>query len=387
VTVLTTVPNYPTGIVPTEYRGRIIQQENHDGVNVVRVWSYVSPNKGFLRRIISQLSFGCLSPILGWKAIGHPDLVIVESPPLFDVIASRVLSWLKRCPFIFIVSDLWPESAVQLGVLHNRLLIRLAEWLEWSTYQKAGLVWSVTDGIRKTLIKRGLEPERVFLLTNGVDTSKFKPMSCAKARAELGWENRFTVLYSGTHGLAHGLTTILDAAEQLQSNTDIKFIFVGDGAAKADLVVQTKQCKLTNVTFLEAQSHDRMPLVLAGADVCLVPLRKLPLFESALPSKMYEIMACERPIILGVEGEARKIAEKEAQSAIAIEPENADALVTAILYLYEHPEIAVRLGQQGRVFVKSRFDRDLLVTALDEHMTTLLGKDQLPSASMAPTTV
>ncbi len=276
---------------------------------------------------------------------------------------------------------------MQLGVLHNRLLIRLAEWLEWSTYQKAGLIWSVTDGIRKTLIKRGLEPERVFLLTNGVDTSKFKPMSCAEARAELGWENRFTVLYSGTHGLAHGLTTILDAAEQLQSNIDIKFIFVGDGAAKADLVVQAEQRKLTNVTFLEAQPHDRMPLVLAGADVCLVPLRKLPLFESALPSKMYEIMACARPIILGVEGEARKIAEKEAQSAIAIEPENADALVTAILHLHEHPEIAVRLGQQGRMFVELRFDRDLLVTALDEHVATLLGKGQLSSVSMAQTTV
>src|SRR5215813_15207229 len=130
VTVLTTVPNYPTGIVPTQYRGRLLQEEDLDGVRVIRVWSYVSPNKGFLRRILAQISFGCLAPLLGGKAVGHPDVIIVESHPLFNAIAGRILARRKHCPFIFMVSDLWPESAVQLGVLRNRVLIRLAEWLE-----------------------------------------------------------------------------------------------------------------------------------------------------------------------------------------------------------------------------------------------------------------
>ncbi len=372
VTVLTTVPNYPTGTVPPEYRGHIVQQEERDGVKIIRAWSYVSANKGFLLRIIAQLSFGCISPILGWKAIGQPDVIIVESPPLFNAISARFLSWTRRSPFIFLVSDLWPESAVQLGMLRNRLLIKLSEWLERSTYQKASFVWAVTDGIRASIEKRGLPKEKVFLLTNGVDTHKFKPGSRIEARTELGWDDKFVALYAGTHGLAHGLTTLLDAAELLINETNIQFIFVGDGAAKSELVAHAKQRQLTNVTFMDTQTHDRMPLLLTAADVCLVPLRKLPLFEGALPSKMYEIMACTRPIILGVEGEARRMVEQEAGSAIAVEPENAEALAEAIVYLYEHPEVAIKLGQRGRAFVESRFNRDTLVATLDEHLEKLL---------------
>jgi colanic acid biosynthesis glycosyl transferase WcaI len=387
VTVLTTVPNYPTGIVLPEYKGKIVQQEMRDGVKIVRVWSYVSPNKGFLRRIVAQVSFGCLSPLLGWKAIGRPDVILVESPPLFDAIAGRILSQWKRCPFIFIVSDLWPESAVQLGILRNRLFIRLAEWLEWSTYKKASFVWSVTEGIRNSLITRGIDPERVFLLTNGVDTNKFRPSSQERAREELGWGDQFIVLYSGTHGLAHGLTTVLDAAELLLSKVDIRIILVGDGAAKADLLVQAQQRGLVNVTFLEAQPHERIPLLLAGADACLVPLRKLPLFEGALPSKMYEIMACARPMILGVEGEARTLAEKDAGAAIAIEPENAQTMADAINYLYDNPEVAATMGRQGRAFVELHFDRDILVARLNEYLIRICSPHELSSVVTTATPV
>ncbi len=374
VTVLTTVPNYPTGIVLAEYRGRLIQQEVRDGVKVIRAWSYTSPNKGFLRRIIAQLSFACLAPVFGGKAIGLPDIIIVESPPLFDAIAARIIAWFKRCPFIFLVSDLWPESAVQLGMLRNRLLIRLAERLEWSTYQKASLIWVVTEGIRQNLLQRGLPAERIFLLTNGVDTNKFQPMNKSQARAELGWDEYFTILYAGTHGLAHGLETVLDAAEQLKNYPAIRFVLVGDGAAKASLVEEAQQRELFNITFLDPQPHDRMRLVIAGADVCLVPLRKLPLFEGALPSKSYEVMACARPIILAVAGEARKLIEQEAGAAIAIEPENATALVQSILYLFTDPEEAERLGQRGRIFVEARFDRDQLTSTLETHLREMCGE-------------
>ena len=374
VTVLTTVPNYPTGIVLAEYRGRLIQQEVRDGVKVIRAWSYTSPNKGFLRRIIAQLSFACLAPVFGGKAIGLPDIIIVESPPLFDAIAARIIAWFKRCPFIFLVSDLWPESAVQLGMLRNRLLIRLAERLEWSTYQKASLIWVVTEGIRQNLLQRGLPAERIFLLTNGVDTNKFQPMNKSQARAELGWDECFTILYAGTHGLAHGLETVLDAAEQLKNYPAIRFVLVGDGAAKASLVEEAQQRELFNITFLDPQPHDRMRLVIAGADVCLVPLRKLPLFEGALPSKSYEVMACARPIILAVAGEARKLIEQEAGAAIAIEPENATALVQSILYLFTDPEEAERLGQRGRIFVEARFDRDQLTSTLETHLREMCGE-------------
>lgn len=383
VTVLTTVPNYPSGIIPLEYRGYGIQQEVHDGIRIVRVWSFVSPNKGFLRRILAQLSFGCLAPFLGGRAVGRPDVIIVESPPLFDAIAGRMMAWLKHCPFIFTVSDLWPESAVQLGMLRNRMLIRLAEWLEWSTYQRAGAVWALTEGIRDILIQRGLSPEHVFLVTNGVDTTRFRPLPKTQARAELGWDSRFTVLYAGTLGLAHSLTTLLDAAEQLRDHTGIRFVLVGDGAAKEDLVADVQRRELRNVTFLDPQPHDRVPLMLSAADVCLVSLRKLPLFEGALPSKMYEAMACARPILLAIEGEARRLAEQEAGAALAVEPENADALESAIIFLCEQSEMAEALGWRGRKFVEKRFDREQLTTELEKRIAKLL--EMKGRASLLPT--
>lgn len=374
VTVLTTFPNFPYGVVSPEYRGRVLQREEHDGIDIVRVWSYASPNKGFLPRILGQLSFGCLAAFLGWRAVGHLDVIIVESPPLFDAIAGRILAWLKHCPFIFMVADLWPEAAIQMGVLHNTLLIRLSEWLEWSTYQRAKLVWVVSEGVRDLLIQRGLPPERIFLLTNGVDTTLFHPFPQATARAALGWDDRFTVLYAGTHGLAHGLATILSAAEQMQHHSDIHIIFAGDGAAKAELIAQAEKRNLKNVTFLAAQPHDRLPLLLAAADVCLVPLRKVALFETTLPVKMFEVMACARPIVLSAEGKARQIAEQEAQAAIAVEPENAEAIVSAILYLREHPEEAEALGQRGRSYVEACFDREQLTAKLEARIAKLLEK-------------
>lgn len=371
VTVLTTVPNYPTGVVPPEYRGHLVQAEILDGVQVVRVWTYVSANKGFLRRILAHTSFGLLAPLLGYKRVGKPDLIIAQSPPLFDAIAVRLLSWLKRCPYIFMVSDLWPESAVQLGALRNRFFIRLAEWLEWSTYQRARLVWVVTEGIKNTLLRRGLPAERLFLLTNGVDTATFHPQSQAPARLTLNWDNRFTVVYVGTHGLSHGLVNVLNAAERLQEHADIHLVLIGDGAEKADLVAQAQRRNLTNITFLDPQPHTRIPLYLAAADLCLVHVRNIPLFTGMLPIKMYEAMACGRPVLLAIDGEARRVAAEESGAAFFVEPENDLALAEAISSLKSNPERLQAMGQRGRELVEERFAYDQLVLALDERIAAL----------------
>jgi glycosyltransferase involved in cell wall biosynthesis len=395
VTVLTTFPNYPTGIVPPEYRDRLFQQEVRDGVHVVRVWSYISPDKGFLPRIRWQLSFALLAPLLGAKAVGQPDVIIVQSPPLFDAIAVRTLARWKQCPFIFMVSDLWPEAAIQLGVLRNPVLIKLSEWLEWSTYQRASLVWVVTEWIRDFLIQRGLPPDRIFLLPNGVDTTKFRPLPQAQARASLGWDDKFTVLYVGTHGVTHGLITILDAAEQLlrlspsdpkdsaerrvdglhkelQDRDDIRFVLVGDGADKQYLIRQAQERGLNNVTFMDPVPHALVPTLLAAGDLCLAHVRGVPIGKGILPIKMYEAMACGRPIVLAVDGEARRIAEQEAGAALYVEPENATALAAAILSLREQPELTATLGRRGRAYVERRFDYDQLTATLDERIGTLL---------------
>lgn len=387
VTVLTTVPNYPTGIVPLEYRGHLVQEEMIDGVRVIRAWSYVSPNKGFLRRVLAQLSFGCLAPLFAYKRAGRPDVIIVESHPLFNAIAGRLLAWSKRCPFIFMVSDLWPESAIQLGILRNPLLIWFSERLEWSTYLQARLIWAVTAGIQQKLIWRGLPPERVFLLENGVDTERFCPLSRTQARTELGWDDRFTVVYAGNHGLLYGMMAVLEAAVQLQAYSNIHIMFIGDGARKADMVAYAARENLKNVTFLGPVPYDQMPLVFAGADACLIPLRNMPFLEGTLPLKMFEIMASARPILLGAEGEARRLAEQEAGAAIYVEPENPESLVSSILYLYEHPEIAQALGQHGRAFAEAHFDRNLLMGMLEERLAEVLGKKRMMPLLASPVPV
>jgi colanic acid biosynthesis glycosyl transferase WcaI len=374
VTVLTTMPNYPDGIVPKDYRGHLLYEEVIEGVRVLRTWSYVSPNEGFLRRILAQLSFGCSAPFLSYKAIGRPGVIIVESPPLFNVIAAHLLAWGKSCPMIFWVADLWPESAVRLGILRNRLLIRLSEWLEWSTYQRARIIWVVTQGMLETLLGRGIALEKLLLLTNGVDTVRFRPLPQAHARAELGWDDRFTLLYAGNHGLVYAMTTLLDAAEMLQDYTDIHMILAGDGVKKAGLVSEARKRGLKNVTFLDSVSHDRMPLLWAAADICLIPLRKLALVEGSLPVKMFEVMACARPFVLGAEGIARNLAEREAEAGMVVEPENVEALVAAILYLRTHPEEAEASGRRGREYVKFHFDYARLTEVLNKHLEILLGE-------------
>lgn len=380
VTVLTTLPNYPNGIVSPEYRHGQRRREDRHGVSVVRVWSYVSPNKGFLRRILSQLSFGCLAAFLARGRIARPDVIVVQSPPLFDAIAGRMLARRYHCPFVFTVSDIWPESAVQLGALRNRLAIWLAERLEWSTYRRAGAVWCVTRGIREQLGQRGVAAEKLFLLTNGVDTSVFRPQPQAEARAALGWDERFTLLYAGTIGLAQGLGTVLDAAELLRRQGDIRVVLAGDGATKAALVADAHRRGLDNVTFLDAQPHATMPTLIAAADACLASLRKVPLFEGALPSKMYEAMACGRPLVLAVGGEARELIECEAGAGVYVEPEDPAALADTLMRLRDDPARREEYGRRGRAFVEARFERHTLVGLLEQRILALVAGTPVQSA-------
>jgi glycosyltransferase involved in cell wall biosynthesis len=377
VTVLTTLPSYSLGGVPPEYQHGARRREVLDGVGVVRVWSYITPNKGFLHRILSQLSFGCLAPFLGGKAIGRPDLLIVESPPLFDAIGGRLLAWWKRCPYVLTVADIWPEAAVQLGVLRNRLLIRLAEWLELSSYRRAAAIWSVTKGTYQLLLARVRPAQKVFLVPNGVDTALFCPLPQDEARAQLGWEKgRFIVLHAGTVALAHGLTTLLDAAEHLRDSPAVQIVILGEGTAKERLVAEAQQRNLTNVVFLPAQPHERLPVYLAAADACLASVINVPLFAGTVPVKAYEAMSCARPLLLAADGESRQMIAEGAEAALYVEPGDSQALAQAILHLAAHPQLAWQLGQRGRAFVKAHFDRNQLVKTLEERLLTLIKQPQ-----------
>lgn len=383
VTVLTTLPNYSTGVVPAEYKDKARWTEVMDGVTVIRIWSVISANKGFFKRILAMLSFGCLAGITGASRVGRPDVIIVISPPLFNAIGGRLLAWRKRCPFIFNVHDLWPESAVQMGVLRSPTLIRLSEWLEWSTYRRATEVWAVTDGIRETLIRKGLPAGKTALIPNGVDAARFHPIPRDEARAQLGWDDRFTVMYAGTLGLAHGLTTTLDAAERLRDHADVRFLLVGEGAMRSTLMADVAARGLENVTFLPSFPHDQMPLVLAGADVCVVSLRRLAIFKGARPSKMFECMASARPVLLAVDGEAREIAEHDAGAARYVEPEDAEAMVAGILELKDHPEWARDLGRRGRTYVLEHLDRERIISEIEARLVGAPIAERAPLATLA----
>jgi glycosyltransferase involved in cell wall biosynthesis len=391
VTVLTTLPSYSLGGVPPEYRGRARRRETLEGVSVVRVWSYITPNKGFAHRILSQLSFGCLAPFLGTGKVGRPDVIVVESPPLFDAIGGRLLAWFKRCPHVLTVADIWPEAAVQLGVLRNRLLIRLSEWLEVSSYRRASAIWSVTKGTHQILLKRVQPREKVFLVPNGVDTEKFRPLPQAQARTEVGWDaDKFILLHAGTVALAHGLMTLLDAADALRAYPDIQIVILGEGTAKEGLVAEAQRRQLPNVVFLPAEPHDRLPVFIAAADACLASVLKTPLFEGTVPVKAYEAMACARPLVLAADGEARQMIAEVAGAALHVEPGSGEALAHALLQLRDQPDLARQLGQRGREFVRAHFDRDRLVMTLEDRLLALTGtrhedqEPQLPVLQGAP---
>jgi glycosyltransferase involved in cell wall biosynthesis len=355
VTVVTGFPNYPTGVIPVDYRGKRSMEEKLDGVRVLRSSVYATPNRGFVRRILNHLSFA-LSSLTAIRKVGPTDVIFVESPPLLIGLAVLVYRRLKRAPFIFNVSDIWPQSAVELGALRNPLAIRLAEMFELHLYRTAARVTVVTPGMIERLAARGVPREKLFLLTNGVDTTTYKPADRDRELAgRLGLNGHKVFLYAGTHGLAQGLGVILDAAK-LTTNADVMYVLAGEGAEKEALVSRATAEGIANVRFLPNQPKSMMPALLNLAYATIIPLKRLDLFKSALPSKMFESMAAGRPIVAALWGEAATLIE-QAECGIVVEPEDAGAVHLAVEKLAAEPALAQRLGESGRAYAIRNFDR------------------------------
>jgi glycosyltransferase involved in cell wall biosynthesis len=353
--------------VPDYRRAREVE-EVIDGVQVIRLWSYLTPQKDTLHRILSQMSFAYITPrLISARRLDRPDMVIIESPPLFTAVMGLHVARQWKCPVMFTVADLWPDAAVEVGMLRNPLAIMAARRLERRTYREAAIVRTVTPGFREALLRRGVAPEKVVMIPNGVDTERFSPMSQAAARAELGWGSEFIVLYSGTMGLLQDLTTIMDAATSLQNVRAIKFVFVGDGVMKRQIASLAQERCLVNVDFLAAQPHERVPLVINAADVCLAAQRDLPAFLGVVPVKLYEAMACGKPVlIVAGDSDARRLVEHVAQAGLYSPSGDASTLAANILRLYESPDLQDQLGRSGRACMEQQFDRELLVDQLDQ---------------------
>jgi glycosyltransferase involved in cell wall biosynthesis len=360
VTVLTGMPNHPTGVVPPEYRGAIRRRERRDGYRVLRTWLYATPNEGVARKTLCHLSFMVTSVLLGGRASGPADVVVVSSPTFFSIGAGWLLARLKRAKLVVEVRDLWPAIFTELGVLTSRPLIRLLERLELAAYSAADTVIVVSNGFRANLIGRGVPASKVHTIRNGVRPGEFDADTPADTglRARLGARSGDSlVLYAGTHGISQGLTSVAEAAALL-TGEPIRFAFVGEGADKSHLQRRVTELGLRNVTVLPGVSHEEVPALLAAADICLVPLRDVPLFSAFIPSKIFEYLAAGRAVVGAVAGESAEILRDA--GALVVPPADIGALADAIRMLATDPQRQQAMGRQGRRYVEEHFDRDML---------------------------
>ncbi|WP_025665424.1 glycosyltransferase family 4 protein [Aquimarina megaterium] len=331
VTIITCAPNFPKGKVFEGYKNKLYQKEIVDGIKVIRVWTYISANKGFLKRILDYMSF-MMSSFLAGLFI-KTDLIVATSPQFFTAISGRWLAFWKRKKWIMEVRDLWPESIKAVGAMNTNPAIRFFEFLERKMYKKAYKIVVVTDSFKEILSKKHhIEESKIEVIKNGVNTTLFTPIAKEKrVLKKLELEDKIIIGYIGTHGMAHALDFILKCAQKIEDK-QIHFLFLGDGAKKEELLQLKKELKLDNVTMLPSVSKKEVVDYISIIDIALVNLKRSDTFKNVLPSKIFELCAMHKPILLGVEGEAKKLIEKY-NVGETFEPENEKVFLNKIMIL------------------------------------------------------
>jgi glycosyltransferase involved in cell wall biosynthesis len=320
VTVITCAPNFPQGKVYDGYKNKLYQTEMVDGIKVIRVWSYIVANKGFIKRTLDFISFSVTAFLAGLFV--KTDLIIATSPQFFTALAGRTLSFWKRRPWIMEVRDLWPESIKTVGAMNDNLFIKYFEWQEMRCYRSAQKIVVVTDSFKKTLVGRGIDSEKIFVVKNGVDKSVFNPVSKDEELVKkLGLEGKTVVGYIGTHGMAHKLDFIIQCAKNMEGKNNYHFILMGNGAEKANLKKLHTELGCQNVTMLDSVPKAEVKRYISVLDISLINLKKSDLFTTVIPSKIFENAAMAIPILMGVEGEAQEIVESYG-AGVCFEPEN-----------------------------------------------------------------
>ena len=369
VTVITCAPNFPKGKVFEGYRNRLWQQEAVAGIRVIRVWTYITANEGFVKRTLDYLSF-MVTGFFASMFVRRVDIVVGTSPQFFAVCAAYMTSLLKRVPWVFELRDIWPESIRVVGAMKQSKILDLLEKLELFLYSKASAIVSVTHAFRASLILRGVNGDKIHVVTNGVDISRFSPRDKdVELLEQYGLQGKFVAGYIGTHGLAHALDTILDAAKALKTAPDgdyFRFILLGDGANKAALRQRAQSEGLDNVIFVDSVSKDQVVRYWSLLDVSIIHLKKDDLFTTVIPSKLFECMAMAIPILHGVQGESAGIVERE-DVGLLFEPENPEALIKGLRRLADDSELLAHFKSNGPQSAR-RFDR----SALAEDMLRVL---------------
>jgi colanic acid biosynthesis glycosyl transferase WcaI len=365
VTVITGFPNYPSGVIPRTYRGKLRMREEMDRVNVLRTWVYASSHRSSVRRLANYFSFVVSATAAGLTSGRAFDVVLASSPPLFIGLAGLAIARLRRVPWVFDIRDLWPDVAVEAGEFNpGAVITRLGYGLARFLYKRADFVTPVTASKRRKLLDAGVPASKLPVVANGVDLDQVTEVSCAAKRAELGLHGKFVVLYAGLIGIAQGVEIAAHAAESLRDQNDVHFLIVGDGVCRGELARRVEEHSLKNVTMLPQQPREEVPGFLAAADACLVPLASSDL-QDAVPSKLLEAWAYNRPVILAAGGEAAALV-REAEGGIVVPPEEPDRLAEAVLTLKNDRERLTHCAQQGREYVRQRFDRRVLARRMEQ---------------------
>lgn len=366
VNVITCAPNFPKGEVFKGYKNRLLQKEIMEGIRIIRVWSYMAENKGVFKRTLDYFSFAFSAFFAGLFITS--DIIIATSPQFFTAIAGRVLSFWKRTPWIMEVRDLWPESIKNINAVRNNFIIGLLEKEEKKCYRKACGIVTVTEGIGKRIIAKNIEEEKIEVITNGSNLDMFQPKNkLPELIAKYKLQNKLVISYIGTHGLAHKLDFLLHTIKNIE-NPNIHFLFIGDGANKQSLLDLAGILKLTNASFINNVSKEEVVDFLALTDVSIVHLQRSELFLGAIPSKIFESAAMEKPILLGVDGEARAIIEKYG-AGLYFEPENEKDLIEKI-YLFLENKVDIEAMKKGCRQLALDYDRKRLALMMLDFIQT-----------------
>jgi len=374
VTVVTCAPNHPRGTLYPGYANTRWHVETIDGVCVIRLWTYLAANEGFARRTLNYASY-LAAVTAALPRLPKADIVISTSPQFFCGLAGSIVRAAKRIPWVFEVRDLWPESIVTVGAMKTGRVIRALEALERTAYRTADAIVPVTNSFVPHIVARGGDPSKITVLPNGVDHSLFQPdlAGAARLRQNLALDGKFIASYVGTHGLAHALDTLLDAAAHLRDDPRIAFLLVGDGADHARLVAQRAARNLTNTIILGQRPKADMPAIWTATDAGLIVLRDDPLFRKVVPSKLFEAMAMSCPVILSVAGESRALLET-ANAGIPIPPQDPTALAAAIQTLASNPAGAAAMGASGKAYVRANHDRTTLAARYLDILTSTIAR-------------
>ena len=363
VTVLAGTVHYATGEKDPRYKGKLVVREREqENVEVLRCHVSESYNKSFMGRFWAYLSFTFSTVLAGLFCIAKPDVIICTSPPLTVGLTGWLLSRLKRTPMVFEVRDLWPESAIDTGVLTNKWLIKMSFWLERLSYKSASWINVLTPAFEKVLVaNKEVRADRISMIPNGADLDIFGPGDRNNwVREKHGLGDKFVVTYVGAHGRANALMQLMEAAKLLKTrDPDVQIMLVGDGMEKAALVEAATAGELNNVTFVDSVAKAQIVDYVNASDVCTAVLRKCDTFKTVYPNKVFDYMSVAKPVIVAIDGVARKLIENSG-AGMYTEPENAGEFVEAVLKMKSNPQLCKKYGQNGLSFVRKNSDRSVL---------------------------